>query len=87
MEFALNVEQSSAHEHHSDLIDLRNSASNEFIDRTPLILSSKAPIEYAVEIFGKLGLSYLVIVGNSARYFGVTIKKRLLGYLDRTAEK
>ena len=30
-----------------------------FVDRTPLTICAKAPMEYAVEMFGKLGLRYL----------------------------
>jgi chloride channel 3/4/5 len=54
-----------------------------FVDRTPLTVCEKAPIEYAVEMFGKLGLRYLCIVkeGN-AELVGVVIKKRLVAYLE-----
>jgi chloride channel 3/4/5 len=57
------------------------------VDRAPLTISSKAPIEYAVEMFSKLGLRYLIIVEeDSGRVLGVVIKKRLVNYLDRLRE-
>jgi len=34
---------------------------NPFIDRTPLAIMSTAQMEYLVEIFGKLGLRYMVV--------------------------
>jgi chloride channel 3/4/5 len=55
-----------------------------FVDRTPLTLASSAPIEYAVEMFGKLGLRYLIVTEEgSGRVLGVVIKKRLLDFLER----
>jgi chloride channel 3/4/5 len=60
-------------------LDLRS-----FVDRTPLTLASSAPIEYAVEMFGKLGLRYLIVTEEgSGRVLGVVIKKRLLDFLER----
>ncbi|MCJ1312426.1 hypothetical protein MMC25_006100 [Agyrium rufum] len=54
-----------------------------FVDRSPLTLSEKAPMEYAVEMFGKLGLRYLcVLEEGSGRLVGVIIKKRLVVYLE-----
>ncbi|KAI1547337.1 EriC Chloride channel protein EriC [Pyrenophora tritici-repentis] len=32
-----------------------------FVDRTPLTICAKAPLEYAVEMFSKLGLRYLMV--------------------------
>jgi chloride channel 3/4/5 len=65
------------------VIDLLDGVFAEFIDRTPLTVSAKAPIEYAVEMFGKLGLRYLIIIEEeTARVLGVVIKKRLVSYLD-----
>jgi chloride channel 3/4/5 len=44
-----------------------------FIDRTPLTICAKAPMEYAVEMFGKLGLRYLCIVEEgSGKLLGVS---------------
>ena len=44
-----------------------------FVDRTPLTICAKAPIEYAVEMFGKLGLRYLcVIEEGSSKLVGVS---------------
>ena len=43
-----------------------------FVDRTPLTLCASAPVEYVVEMFGKLGLRYLCIVEEgSGRVVGV----------------
>lgn len=54
-----------------------------FVDRTPLTLCSKAPLEYAVEMFGKLGLRYLCITEEgTGKLLGVVIKKRLVAYLE-----
>jgi chloride channel 3/4/5 len=58
-----------------------------FVDRTPLTISEKAPMEYAVEMFGKLGLRHLCILEEgTGRLVGVVIKKRILGYLEGIAE-
>ena len=58
---------------------------SHFVDRTPLTLSATAPIEYAVEMFGKLGLRYLCIVEEgSAKLLGVVIKKRLVLWLEES---
>jgi chloride channel 3/4/5 len=56
---------------------------SQFIDRTPLTLCATAPMEYAVEMFGKLGLRYLMVTEEgSAKLIGVIIKKRLVSWLD-----
>lgn len=44
-----------------------------FVDRTPLTICAKAPMEYMVEMFGKLGLRYLCVVEEgSGRLVGVS---------------
>lgn len=54
-----------------------------FVDRTPLTICAKAPMEYAVEMFGKLGLRYLCVVEEgSGKLVGVVIKKRLVVWLE-----
>ena len=54
-----------------------------FIDRTPLTICAKAPMEYAVEMFGKLGLRYLCVVEEgTGKLVGVIIKKRLVVWLE-----
>ena len=54
-----------------------------FVDRTPLTICAKAPMEYAVEMFGKLGLRYLCVVEEgSGKLVGVIIKKRLVVWLE-----
>lgn len=67
----------------NDMADLVRGPIADFVNRTPLSVPSTAPVEYAVEMFGKLGLRYLVIVEeDTARMLGVVIKKRLVKYLD-----
>ncbi|KAH7388778.1 chloride channel-like protein 3 [Pyrenochaeta sp. MPI-SDFR-AT-0127] len=58
-----------------------------FVDRTPLTICAKAPLEYAVEMFSKLGLRYLCVTEEgTGRMVGVIIKKRLVGYLEHLRE-
>ena len=58
-----------------------------FVDRTPLTICAKAPMEYAVEMFGKLGLRYLCVVEEgTGRLVGVILKKRLVVWLDGLKE-
>lgn len=57
---------------------------SHFVDRTPLSVSAVAPLEYAIEMFGKLGLRHLIVLEEgSGRVVGVIIKKRLVAYLDK----
>ncbi|KAI4717237.1 hypothetical protein E4T48_06593 [Aureobasidium sp. EXF-10727] len=54
-----------------------------FVDRTPMVVCAKAPMEYAVELFAKLGLRHLMVTEEgTGRLVGVIIKKRLVAYLD-----
>lgn len=56
---------------------------NQFVDRTPITICAKAPMEFAVEMFGKLGLRHLCITEEgSGKLVGVIIKKRLVVWLD-----
>ncbi len=56
---------------------------SHLVDRVPLSIRDKAPLEYAVEMFGKLGLRYLMVTEEgSGRLVGVIIKKRLVAYLE-----
>jgi chloride channel 3/4/5 len=58
-----------------------------FVDRTPITICGKAPMEYAVEMFGKLGLRHMCILEEgTGRLVGVVIKKRLVAYLESIAE-
>ncbi|KAF1951465.1 chloride channel-like protein 3 [Byssothecium circinans] len=58
-----------------------------FVDRTPLTICANAPLEYAVEMFGKLGLRYLCVTEEgTGALVGVVIKKRLVGYLEELRE-
>ena len=69
-------------------VDLRNGPLSAFVDRTPMTICAKAPMEYAVEMFGKLGLRYLIIVDEGdSKVVGVIIKKRLVVYLERLHHK
>lgn len=68
----------------SEPVDLLEGPLSAFVDRTPLTICAKAPMEYAVELFGKLGLRHLIIVEEgTSRVVGVIIKKRLVLYLER----
>ena len=54
-----------------------------FVDRTPLSICAKAPMEYAVEMFGKLGLRHMCVVEEgTGKLVGVIIKKRLVVWLE-----
>lgn len=54
-----------------------------FVDRTPLSICAQAPLEYLVEMFGKLGLRYLVLTEEvTGKVVGVVLKKRLVAYLE-----
>ena len=55
----------------------------QFLDRTPLTVCATAPMEYVVEMFGKLGLRHLMVTEEgSGKLVGVIIKKRLVNWLD-----
>jgi len=57
---------------------------SHFVDRTPLSIRDKAPMEYAVEMFGKLGLRHLMVTEEgTGKLVGVIINKRLVAYLER----
>jgi chloride channel 3/4/5 len=59
-----------------------------FVDRTPLTICASAPLEYAVEMFSKLGLRYLCITEEgTGRLIGVVIKKRLVGFVEGLKEE
>jgi chloride channel 3/4/5 len=65
-------------------VDLGQGPLSAFVDRTPLTICAKAPMEYAVEMFGKLGLRHLIVVEEgTSKVVGVIIKKRLVLYLER----
>jgi chloride channel 3/4/5 len=56
---------------------------SQFVDRTPLTICAKAPMELVVEMFGKLGLRHVCVTEEgSGRLVGVIIKKRLVVWLD-----
>lgn len=56
---------------------------SSYVDRTPFTICAKAPMEYAVEMFGKLGLKQLMVLEEgTGKLVGVIIKKRMVTYLD-----
>ncbi|KAF9880681.1 voltage gated chloride channel [Colletotrichum karsti] len=72
-------------ENQADEIDLRSGIMAELVDRAPLTVNAEAPMEYVLEMFGKLGPRYLIVTEpETAKVLGVVLKKRLLDYLDRT---
>lgn len=59
-----------------------------FVDRTPMTICAKAPMEYAVEMIGKLGLRHLMVLEEgTGKVVGVIIKKRLVAYLDGLSQE
>ena len=51
---------------------------SSFVDRVPLTICAKAPMEYVVEMFGKLGLRYLCLVEEgSGKLVGVRVSQIL----------
>ncbi|KAI0133972.1 Cl channel CLC-3 [Xylariales sp. AK1849] len=65
------------------LVDLLEGTMSAFVDRTPLTICRGAPVEMAVEMFGKMGLRYLIVVEeDTAKVKGVIIKKRLVSFVD-----
>ncbi|KAH6678357.1 chloride channel [Halenospora varia] len=66
-----------------ELVDLLFGPLSAFVDRTPMTISAKAPMEYAVEMFARLGLRHLIITDETnGKVLGVIIKKRLVLYLE-----
>jgi hypothetical protein len=60
--------------HKSDEADI-----SAFVERTPVSVCAQAPMEYVVEMFGKLGLRYLMVTEEgSGGLVGVVIKKASL---------
>ncbi|KAI5459550.1 chloride channel [Mariannaea sp. PMI_226] len=55
----------------------------EHIDRTPMCVFTTTPLEIAIELFGKLGVDYLIVVKQgTAKVQGIITKKGLLRFLD-----
>ncbi|KAM3563153.1 hypothetical protein MY1884_001404 [Beauveria asiatica] len=53
------------------------------VDTSPVCVSAKAPVEHAVEMFGKLGVAYVAVVAeDSSRFVGLVTRKDLLRFLD-----
>ncbi|KAM0433467.1 hypothetical protein ACHAPT_004347 [Fusarium lateritium] len=64
-------------------MSLLDGTLSEYMDKRPLLVSANAPLEHAVELFGKLGVRYLVVIEEqTARVVGVIHKKRLLSFFD-----
>lgn len=65
-------------------VDILGTALAGAIDRSPMTVSSKAPLEYAVKLFGKLGISYLAVTQeDTAKVLGVVSPRELLAFLDK----
>ena len=61
---------------------------SSFVDRTPLTICAQAPMEYAVEMFGKLGLRHLCVVEEgTGKLVGVILKKRLIVWLESLKQR
>ena len=61
---------------------------SNFVDRTPLTICAQAPMEYAVEMFGKLGLRHLCVVEEgTGKLVGVILKKRLIVWLESLKQR
>ncbi|KAK2008252.1 voltage gated chloride channel [Colletotrichum eremochloae] len=81
IEYALQLEDEA------DEIDVRSEIMTEMIDRTPITVSAEMPMEHVLEVFGKLGPRYIIVVEpETAKVMGVVLKKRLLDFLDRAKE-
>ncbi|PCD23856.1 hypothetical protein AU210_015370 [Fusarium oxysporum f. sp. radicis-cucumerinum] len=77
------IEKTDGVEESSDINVLEGALAGS-IDRNPMTLSAKAPLEYAVELFGKLGISYLIVTEeDTAKVVGVVSTKQLIAFLDR----
>ena len=64
-------------------VDLLEGILSTFVDRSPLTICAKAPMDYMVEMFGKLGLRHPIVVEEgSGKVVGVVIKKRLVVDLE-----
>lgn len=57
-----------------------------FVDATPLTVRDTAPVEYAVELFGRLGIRCLVVVGGRGEVKGAVVKKRLVAWVEGVKE-
>ena len=56
---------------------------SNFVDRTPIVISAKAPMEVAVELFTKVGIRYMCLTEEgTGRLIGFVIKKRVVRWLD-----
>lgn len=58
-----------------------------WVDRAALVVSEGAPLEYAVEMFAKLGVRYLCVTAEgTGALVGVVIKKRVVGFVEGLKE-
>lgn len=68
-------------------LSLLEGTLSEHIDTRPLSVVEEAPLEYAVELFGKVGVKYIIVVEHkTAKVVGVVIKKRLLSFVNDLKE-
>ena len=64
-------------------VDLLAGEFAALVDPAPLSVPVTAPLEYAVEMFGKLGVRHIIVTDeDTAGVVGVVVKKRLLGFFD-----
>lgn len=64
-------------------VDLLDGEFSTLVDPAPLSVPVNAPLEYAVEIFARLGVRHVVVVDEeTAAMVGVVVKKRLLSFFD-----
>ncbi|KAM5356739.1 hypothetical protein ACJ41O_003385 [Fusarium nematophilum] len=83
LEHALQMIGKTESDGETSEVNLLDGILSEYIDRRPLSVLVNAPLEFAVELFGKLGVSYLIVTEEeTARVVGVVVKKRLMSYFD-----
>ncbi|KAH7242754.1 chloride channel [Fusarium tricinctum] len=84
LETALRLIEKTDGMSESSEVDILEPALVGFMDSSPMTVPSKAPLEYAVELFGKLGISYLVVTQeDTAKVLGAVSKRELLAFLDK----
>ncbi|RGP63206.1 clc chloride channel [Fusarium sporotrichioides] len=77
MEKTVGIDESSE-------VNIFEPALAGVMDRSPMTVQSKAPLEYAVELFGKLGISHLVVTQeDTVQVLGVVSTRELLAFFDR----
>jgi chloride channel 3/4/5 len=84
LETALRLIEKTDGMSESSEVDILEPALVGFMDSSPMTVPSKAPLEYAIELFGKLGISYLVVTQeDTGKVLGAVSKRELLAFLDK----